>query len=51
MLGASPLASASAGGGATVALLGIGVAAVALFDYTDDGRAAASARRTVPLRR
>lgn len=35
VLGASPLAAASAGGGATVALLGIGVAAIALFDFTD----------------
>ncbi|WP_327314928.1 hypothetical protein [Streptomyces sp. NBC_01235] len=36
-LGASPLAAVSAGGGATVALLGIGVAAIALFDFADSG--------------
>ncbi|MET9060334.1 hypothetical protein [Streptomyces antibioticus] len=35
VLGASALASVSAGGGAVVALLGIGVAALALFDFTD----------------
>ncbi|WP_369169223.1 hypothetical protein AB5J49_15525 [Streptomyces sp. R28] len=35
-LGASRLAAVSAGGGATVALLAIGVAVIALFDFTDD---------------
>ncbi|MEU4042788.1 hypothetical protein [Streptomyces antibioticus] len=39
VLGASALASVSAGGGAVVALLGIGVAALALFDFTDTRQA------------
>ncbi|MCX4739314.1 hypothetical protein [Streptomyces antibioticus] len=39
VLGASALASVSAGGGAVVALLGIGVAVLALFDFTDTRQA------------
>ncbi|WP_432190939.1 hypothetical protein [Streptomyces sp. bgisy027] len=35
-LGASRLAAVSAGGAATVALLAIGVAVIALSDFTDD---------------
>ncbi|CAM5411019.1 hypothetical protein [Streptomyces aurantiogriseus] len=50
VLGASPLESVSAGGGATVALTGIGVAALALFDFGDDGRSAPG-ERSVPVRR
>ena len=46
-LGASPLQSVSAGGGATVALLGIGVAAIALFDFSDGVGGGATA--TVPV--
>ncbi|MEU2287572.1 hypothetical protein ABZ614_37660 [Streptomyces sp. NPDC013178] len=49
-LGASPLESVSAGGGATVALTGIGVAVLALFDFSDDARTA-RAERSVPVRR
>ncbi|MFI5792424.1 hypothetical protein [Streptomyces sp. NPDC051677] len=42
VLGASPLAAVSAGGGGTVALLGIGVAALALFDFSDSDVSTAS---------
>ncbi|MCQ9181075.1 hypothetical protein KMT30_18910 [Streptomyces sp. IBSBF 2953] len=42
VLGASPLAAVSGGGGATVSLLGVGVAAVALFDFADGGASAST---------
>ena len=53
VLGASPLQAVSAGGGATVALLGIGVAALALFDFSDGsgGSATAAAPQPSALRR
>ncbi|MER6785631.1 hypothetical protein ABT330_13515 [Streptomyces sp. NPDC000658] len=46
-LGASPLAAVSGGGAATVSLLGIGVAAIALFDFADSGANAPAARTAV----
>ena len=37
-----PTAAVSGGGGATVSLLGVGVAAVALFDFADGGASAST---------